>query len=51
MKRKKALKKQLKRLMKLANGYDFKENQTGMKLEITDAIVKVAQEMRKGKKG
>ena len=51
MKRKKALKKQLKRLMKLADGYDFKENQMGMKLGITDAIVMVAREMRKGKKG
>lgn len=51
MKLKKALKKQLKRLMKLADGYDFKENQMGMKLGITDAIVMVARELRKGKKG
>lgn len=51
MKRKKALKKQLKRLMKLVDGYDFKENQMGMKLGITDAIVMVARELRKGKNG
>lgn len=47
MKRKKALKKQLKRLMKISEGFNLPKEQTA----ITDAIVKVAQEMRKGKKG
>lgn len=47
MKRKKALKKQLKRLMKVSEGFTLPKEQE----MITDAIVKVAQELRKGKKG
>ena len=47
MKRKKALKKQLKRLMKTSEGFILPKEQE----MITDAIVKVAKEMRKGKKG
>ena len=47
MKRKKALKKQLKRLMKTSEGFVLPKEQE----MITDAIVKVAKEMRKGKKG
>lgn len=43
MKRKKALKKQLKKLMKISEKYSFSENQS----VITDAIVKVARELRK----
>lgn len=47
MKRKKALKKQLKRLMQVSEGFTLPKEQE----MITDAIVKVAQELRKGKKG
>lgn len=47
MKRKKALKKQLKKLMKMSEAYNLLKDQVA----ITDAIVMVAREMRKGKKG
>lgn len=47
MKRKKALKKQLKKLMKMSEAYNLPKDQVA----ITDAIVMVAREMRKGKKG
>lgn len=43
MKRKKALKKQLKRLMKTSEGSNLLKDQAA----ITDAIVKIAREMRK----
>ena len=43
MKRKKALKKQLKWLMKVSEGFTLPKEQE----MITDAIVKVARELRK----
>lgn len=43
MKRKKALKKQLKKLMKTSEAYNLLKDQVA----ITDAIVKIARETRK----
>lgn len=43
MKRKKALKKQLKKLMKASEVYNLLKDQVA----ITDAIAKIAREMRK----
>lgn len=47
MKRKKALKKQLKKLMK----YSHRNYPLQQQLTIANEIVKIAREMRKGKKG
>lgn len=43
MKRKKALKKQLKRLMQTSEGFNLPKEQVA----ITDAIAKIARELRK----